>query len=173
MDRISNASEDDVRKTLAALCEDPFVHIRAVEILEKLERDRQRRAADLSTTTPDTATKRKADPDVHICIQCEKAFTESGNAPDACLYHPGAHYLTHHYRTSSTDGRQATWSRVRSSWMIFTIIFRLQALRKCLRNFRRRWTGSAARRMGRPRAAKGTGTALIHRRRPGERQRTA
>ncbi|KAK4152400.1 hypothetical protein C8A00DRAFT_34928 [Chaetomidium leptoderma] len=80
---IQNASDDEVRTVLAGLCTDGVVKNTAVKLFEKLGRLSNR-----GTTLEERRSGSPA-PTQYICIICRNAYTEEGNSPTACRYHPG------------------------------------------------------------------------------------
>jgi len=81
MDLIEEASADELRAVVLALCKDTSVQIRIAAHLKKL-RDAQSNAAK-------TGQKRKAEEQFFICVRCGESFSEESNNSKACTYHHG------------------------------------------------------------------------------------
>lgn len=87
MDALNCASESTVRAILFALCADRSVRFNALKMLDQLQP-----SAKLMARAPEYTqlrTKRKADVDLAICVQCDEPFSEQNNTPQACTYHSG------------------------------------------------------------------------------------
>lgn len=114
MDRLICAPESLAQSVLVALCDDTRIQARALKYLGELEDYALRRTTANKNTTATTTTTAKNNtksddqPDKggsstssnplkrkkpmepgQICLQCKHAFIPSGNAAEACLYHPG------------------------------------------------------------------------------------
>jgi hypothetical protein len=82
--RVANAPEPFLRSIVLALCDDPETLKRAHTYLGRLVA-RSSRLGDRATP------KRKADEELHICVKCGDAFTDSENkAGRECWHHLGS-----------------------------------------------------------------------------------
>ncbi|KAJ4137397.1 hypothetical protein NW768_002984 [Fusarium equiseti] len=85
LDELLQAPQGQIRAVLRALCQDTQVrntaldHLDSLKILYNVE----------SKFLGPTATKRKAEDEVLICVQCDSAFFEKGNDKESCDYHWG------------------------------------------------------------------------------------
>ncbi|KAI0408734.1 hypothetical protein F4802DRAFT_363511 [Xylaria palmicola] len=96
----ANAPEDVVREVLIALCQDTAQEIKAIDYYHKLNKLRLAKLqtkdeSDENKNNDDGVNdkrpnKRKAVSEVRLCLQCDQAFMEDDNPPDACQYHPGS-----------------------------------------------------------------------------------
>ncbi|KAI0437612.1 hypothetical protein F4803DRAFT_141738 [Xylaria telfairii] len=111
MAQLAAAPEDIVRAVLIALCQNAKQEQKALAHFKKLQQLRSEQlrhddnTATSSTATPHGSngisngaggisggdpTKRRAASEIRICDQCQQAFSEDDNPPDACSYHPGS-----------------------------------------------------------------------------------
>lgn len=81
MDIVHNASADELRAVVLALCQDSSVCIQIETHLRKIRDAR----ADVSKT----GEKRKASDQFFICVRCDESFSEETNHSKACTYHHG------------------------------------------------------------------------------------
>ncbi|KAH8771003.1 hypothetical protein F5883DRAFT_551649 [Diaporthe sp. PMI_573] len=93
MDLIEEASADELRAVVLALCKDTSVQIRIEVHLKKL-RDAQSNAAK-------TGQKRKAEEQFFICVRCGETFNEEANHSKSCTYHHGKCASSGGYRPST------------------------------------------------------------------------
>ncbi|KAI1179981.1 hypothetical protein F4777DRAFT_530606 [Nemania sp. FL0916] len=107
--KIENASEDTVRAVLLALCRDSNVGTVAMRYFAKVEGVSSKRtkhdsnanivdltksyAREIHADEGEQNKKRKATSRIRVCIQCDEAFDNNENRPNACLYHPGTLYM--------------------------------------------------------------------------------
>lgn len=81
MEKISKAPDKLVRAVLIALCDDSDVERKAVEYLSSLTA--------WAGNADSRSRKRKAESDIHICVQCKDAFYDDENVGKPCLFHGG------------------------------------------------------------------------------------
>lgn len=81
MDLVYEASADELRAVVFALCKDASISSKFASHLQKL-RDAQANAAK-------TGEKRKASDQFFICVRCGEPFSEESNNSKACTYHHG------------------------------------------------------------------------------------
>ncbi|KAK4167709.1 hypothetical protein QBC43DRAFT_362523 [Cladorrhinum sp. PSN259] len=85
VDDILNATNDDLRATVRAICtDDSDVRDRLAKYLHRIQNPTPQ---DIPKSTTDTPPE---DPsDLFVCGQCDKTFLETKNHETACVYHPG------------------------------------------------------------------------------------
>lgn len=93
LEAIINAPPDHVRSVLVTIClEDASLRSKTVAILEKLQVVARQHEASAEGNEHGSSAKRKrpmAADEIHLCTQCEIAFTTENNHARACTYHPG------------------------------------------------------------------------------------
>ncbi|KAI0019717.1 hypothetical protein F4780DRAFT_780210 [Xylariomycetidae sp. FL0641] len=84
MERIAQAPDATARAVLKALCHDLDIQKRALVYLDRIE------ATQKQVPNDDPANrKRKAESEIHLCVQCENPFYEEDNHSKACEFHEG------------------------------------------------------------------------------------
>ncbi|RBR23562.1 uncharacterized protein FIESC28_03744 [Fusarium coffeatum] len=88
LDELLHAPEAQIRVILRALCQDTQVRNSALDYLDSLK---ILYGSDSGVFGPDatTTTKRKADDEILICVQCDCSFYKNGNDKTSCEYHWG------------------------------------------------------------------------------------
>lgn len=81
MDIVQEASAEELRAVVLALCKDTPVMLRVVEHIKKLR--------EAEANAPKTGEKRKASDQFFICVRCGETFSEEANHSKACTYHHG------------------------------------------------------------------------------------
>jgi hypothetical protein len=85
LDELLQAPEGQIRAVLRALCQDTQVRNSALDHLDSLKILDDVKSKSLGPA----ATKRKAEDQVLICVQCDSAFFEKSNDKESCHYHWG------------------------------------------------------------------------------------
>lgn len=81
MDIVQQASAEELRAVVLALCKDTRVMMRVVGHIKRLR--------EAEANAPKTGQKRKAEAQFFICVRCEETFSEGANHSKACAYHFG------------------------------------------------------------------------------------
>ncbi|KAG8159973.1 hypothetical protein KVR01_010610 [Diaporthe batatas] len=81
MDLVQEASADELRAIVFALCKDASIEKKFAAHFKQL------RAAEANAAK--TGEKRKASDQFFICVRCGETFSEESNSSKACTYHHG------------------------------------------------------------------------------------